>query len=204
MKKLIVITVPFFFQGEADLIARLFENGMERLHLRKPNASIEEMQMLLEEIPPEWHSRIVVHDHFELLPKQGLGGVHLNGRHPSVDKPVSGTVSRSCHSLDELRHYRNLDYLFLSPLFESISKEGYGGGCYSEEELRQATAEGVINNRIIALGGICLETMPLLKNYPFGGYAVLGAVWGKHPEENPDNVIQRFMKLKAWIEQPVL
>lgn len=45
--KLITITVPDFFEGEADAITSLFDAGLEILHLRKPGASYEEMENLL-------------------------------------------------------------------------------------------------------------------------------------------------------------
>lgn len=34
--KLIVITTPQFFEGEAAAVTSLFQNGLEILHLRKP------------------------------------------------------------------------------------------------------------------------------------------------------------------------
>ena len=37
--KLIVITTPQFFEGEAAAVTSLFQNGLEILHLRKPGAS---------------------------------------------------------------------------------------------------------------------------------------------------------------------
>ena len=36
--KLIVITTPQFFEGEAEAVTSLFQNGLEMLHLRKPGA----------------------------------------------------------------------------------------------------------------------------------------------------------------------
>ena len=45
--KLIVITTPQFFEGEAAAVTSLFQNGLEILHLRKPGASAEEMELSL-------------------------------------------------------------------------------------------------------------------------------------------------------------
>ena len=36
MKQLLAITRPDLFPGEASLLTRLFEQGLARLHLRKP------------------------------------------------------------------------------------------------------------------------------------------------------------------------
>ena len=126
MKQLIVITTPYFFQGENTIITGLFETGMQRLHLRKPNGDINAFSQLLKKIPDIYHPKIVLHDCFELVNKYTLGGIHLNRRNNQVPVGFNGTVSRSCHSIEELKQYQKLDYLFLSPIFQSISKEGYG------------------------------------------------------------------------------
>lgn len=64
--KLFVITTPFFFEGESRIIIHLFREGMQRLHLRKPQSDIDKFRLLLDAIPVEYHSRIVLHEHFEL------------------------------------------------------------------------------------------------------------------------------------------
>ena len=126
MMEWIVITSPGFLQGEADFIDRLFGHGLDRLHLRKPGADIGECRRLLDGISREWLPRIVVHDNFGLCREYGLGGVHLNGRNPMAPPNHEGSVSRSCHSLEEISRYKGeCDYLTLSPIFNSISKQGY-------------------------------------------------------------------------------
>lgn len=176
MKKLIAITLPDFFPEEAGIINSLFEAGLERLHVRKPYSDCEALKSLLENIAPENYSRIVLHDHFDLAKELLLGGIHLNRRNSEVLQGFNGTLSRSCHSIAELEE-SPLDYLFLSPVFPSISKSGYGDG-FSLERLKEAAEEGIITKRVYALGGICAGTIPLLRNIPFGGVAVLGALWG--------------------------
>ena len=59
--KLITITQPAFFEGEAEAITSLFDAGLEILHLRKPGASYEDMEQLLNRLPPEYLKRIVTH-----------------------------------------------------------------------------------------------------------------------------------------------
>ncbi len=51
--KLIVITTPQFFEGEAAAVTSLFQNGLEILHLRKPGASAEEMEYFQRQMPKE-------------------------------------------------------------------------------------------------------------------------------------------------------
>lgn len=114
--KLITITVPDFFEGEADAITSLFDAGLEILHLRKPGASYEEMENLLFRLPAGYLERIVVHDHFQLASSWKLKGIHLNGRNPIAPEGFIGHISRSCHSLAEVTKYKSAcDYVFLAP-----------------------------------------------------------------------------------------
>ena len=96
--KLIVITTPYFFEGEGEILTALFQAGMEKLHIRKPQSRKEELRSLLDAVPAEYHSRIVIHDHFELAAEYALAGIHLNSRNQNIPEGFQGSISRSCHS----------------------------------------------------------------------------------------------------------
>lgn len=176
--KLAVITTPTFFGGEEELVRRLFDSGLERLHLRKPGATREELARFLDSLRASDRARIVLHDHFRLCLRYGCAGVHLNSRNPSLPAELEGvSVSRSCHSLEELEAWKeSCNYLFLSPIYDSISKEGYGSA-FPREELEKARESGLLDSRVYALGGVSLEHIDELRGLGFGGVAVLGALW---------------------------
>ncbi len=190
----IVITSPGFLQGEADFIDRLFNHGLDRLHLRKPGADIGECRRLLDGISREWLPRIVVHDNFGLCREYGLGGVHLNGRNPMAPPNHEGSVSRSCHSLEEISRYKGeCDYLTLSPIFNSISKQGYMAA-FEPEQLAAARDSGLIDSRVMALGGVTLENIPRVKELGFGGVAILGDVWQRMADGSVDEYLASLRK----------
>lgn len=190
----IVITSPGFLQGEADFIDRLFGHGLDRLHLRKPGADIGECRRLLDGISREWLPRIVVHDNFGLCREYGLGGVHLNGRNPMAPPNHDGSVSRSCHSLEEISRYKGeCDYLTLSPIFNSISKQGYMAA-FGPGQLAAARDSGLIDRRVIALGGVTLENIPRVKELGFGGVAILGDVWLRMADGSVDEYLASLRK----------
>lgn len=173
----IVITLPEFIAGEADAIVRLFQSGLERLHLRKPESTEAEYRDLLRQIPSCYHSRIVLHDHFSLLDEFSLCGVHLNRRNPVAPEGWTGHVSCSCHSLEEVRQRKPLcDYVSLSPIYDSISKEGYSSA-FSRDELLAAREAGVIDGKVMALGGITTDRLEEVETLGFGGVMVLGDAW---------------------------
>lgn len=190
----IVITSPGFLQGEADFIDKLFGHGLDRLHLRKPGADIGECRRLLDGISREWLPRIVVHDNFGLCREYGLGGVHLNGRNPMAPPNHEGSVSRSCHSLEEISRYKGeCDYLTLSPIFNSISKQGYMAA-FEPEQLAAARDSGLIDSRVIALGGVTLENIPRVRELGFGGVAILGDVWQRMADGSVDEYLASLRK----------
>ena len=190
----IVITSPGFLQGEADFIDRLFGHGLDRLHLRKPGAEIGECRRLLDGISREWLPRIVVHDNFGLCREYGLGGVHLNGRNPMAPPNHEGSVSRSCHSLEEISRYKGeCDYLTLSPIFNSISKQGYMAA-FEPEQLAAARDSGLIDSRVMALGGVTLENIPRVRELGFGGVAILGDVWQRMADGSVDEYLASLRK----------
>ncbi len=197
--KLIVITMPCFFPGEGEILTVLLEAGLERLHLRKPGCTQAELRALLDAIPSVYHPQLVLHEHFDLTDIYNVGGIHLNRRNPEKTAHFGGSVSRSCHSIDELKEGDGLDYQFLSPIFASISKIGYGNG-FPPETLQEASDAGIINEQVFALGGISADTLPKLRPYAFGGVVVLGALWGERPSITEKNfIIERYKLLSNMI-----
>jgi thiamine-phosphate pyrophosphorylase len=183
VKRLIVITSESEYPDEAKAIEMLLFEGAYRVHIRKPLWSVERMRALIADIAPEWRNRLVIHSAFSLVDEFNLGGVHLNSRSPLVPDGYRGGVSCSCHSITELREKSDsVDYCTLSPIFNSISKRGYMSG-FSERELMEAKAEGVINERVFALGGVTPDSLPQLWRYGFGGACVLGYIWGDNNRE---------------------
>ena len=176
--KTVVITLPTFHEGEAATIAEMLRNGRADLvHLRKPGCSPEEMEQLIRSIPSDLHSRLVLHDHFSLAAHYGLYGVHLNARNPMPPQGWSGSVSRSCHSLDEVRQWKSrCHYVSLSPIYDSISKQGYRAA-FTREELLKAAQDGIIDNKVYALGGVTFSRLKEIKALGFGGAMILGDAW---------------------------
>ena len=74
--KIVLMTTPFFFVEESQILTALFDEGLELLHLRKPDTEPVFSERLLSLIPESYHRRIVTHDHFYFKNESGLRGVH--------------------------------------------------------------------------------------------------------------------------------
>ncbi len=173
----IAITPENILADEPAMISEILDSGWDMVHLRHPGASLRDMRNLIEAIPQRHHGRLRLHGHFELLNSFKLGGIHLNRRCPHVPDNYNGPHSRSCHTIDEVRDSAGCDYVTLSPIFDSISKEGYKAS-FTEKELEgiDKTATSDVNMKVIALGGITPERVPQVMNLGFSGFAVLGAL----------------------------
>lgn len=198
--RFIVITDPNFIPDEAELIVRLFDAGLDTLHLRKPGSAEADCAALIERIPDSLLRRIVTHDHFGLCAAYGLQGVHLNSRNPQPPAlPQGATVSASCHSLAEAESRKaQLDYVTLSPVFNSISKQGYQSA-YTAGQLSQAAASGTIDSRVVALGGITIGRIAQLREWHFGGAAFLGDVWSH--ADDPRLFSRHAQELRAALNE---
>lgn len=175
--KLIAITKPDFYDDEAAFIKRLFESGFDIVHLRKPNSDIDSCRNILNELSSEERSRIVVHDYPELYYEFSLKGIHINKNIVKYPEGYQGFKTRSCHSLEEVKLYKDdFDYVFLSPIFDSISKQGYKSA-FTEDELRRASEESIIDEKVVALGGVTYDRISLLKDLGFGGAAMMGGAF---------------------------
>lgn len=161
-------------------VRAILDAGWDRVHLRHPSAQLADMRRLIERIPQRYHQRLVVHGHFELVNSFNLGGLHLNRRCPTPPALYRGPLSRSCHSISEAADSKGMTYVTLSPIFDSISKEGYGRR-FTDSELRQLDG---VTTPVIALGGVTARLIPALRDYNFSGFAMLGALpWDGSPED---------------------
>lgn len=193
MMKTVVITDTHFSDNEAEMIRIILSEGIDRVHIRKPGSPESDFRRLIEAVPERFYPAITLQDHVGLAVGYGIGGVHLNSRNPSVPAGFKGKVSRSCHSLEEVARCREEDYLFLSPIYDSISKNGYRSA-FTENSLSES--DGIIGPRVYALGGVRPENLPELERYGFGGAAFLGYVW---KDATPENIVLRIREIRKFI-----
>lgn len=169
--KLIAITREVVEIDESCRICNLIDAGFDYVHIRKPALQKNEMQQFIESIPARYYNRLKLHDHFDLADKYDLAGIHLNSRNRTAPTGFQKHVSKSCHAIEELRDIDRFEYVFLSPIFDSISKQGYKAR-FSKNELENSS--NLISEKVMALGGVADKHIPYLQKIGFGGCALLG------------------------------
>lgn len=202
--RLIVLAAPSDMPKEQELVNSLFDNGLEHFHLRKNYATEKQTEDFLIRINPKFMNRISLHQHFKLAQKFNVGGLHLKEeyfdqleeaelndliQHATLKKL---RISLSLHSVEKLKEVKaRFNYIFLSPVFPSISKKGYS----STENLIKLPAN--INQEIIALGGINEERLPELSGKGFSGAGILGAIWEEFEVDSEvQNAVSRYQKIR--------
>jgi thiamine-phosphate pyrophosphorylase len=195
---------------EPQIVTRLFEQGLETFHLRKPRYSTKEMTEYIEKIPVQFHSRIVIHSHHTLALKFNLKGIHLTRTHIRrkyrlwfnlklihVLRPKV-TISTSFRKLASLYEEENTySYVFLSPVFDTISGNFQAG--YNEYSLKSAIQKTPFT--IIARGGVDELKIDKVREVGFAGLILNSSLWkASDPVQFFTKVLDEFRRLEITVE----
>ena len=188
---MIVITNPTPITNEISTIHSLFENGLELLHIRKPDFSEDEMRSYLSEIELKYYNRLVLHQHHQLAETFEIKRIHFNEKRRTETQKESlknwkesgFTLSTSIHKMEDFEKLSNtFDYAIFGPVFDSISKANYASNLDFEKELNQRKNK---KTKLIALGGITFDKIKTALEYGFDDVALLGSIWNSNnPLEN--------------------
>lgn len=196
--KLIIMTKATFFVEEDKILTTLFEEGLENLHLYKPGSEPVYSERLLTLLPEDYYKRITVHDHFYLKEEFRLHGIHLNNPDDSLPFGYKGNLSMTCHRLEELKEAKKRSsYVFLRNILDSQGEPNEKQS-FTEEQLRLAARQGLIDKHVYALSGINLDNIKRMKDLGFGGVVISTDLWERfniHQEQDYKELIAHFQKL---------
>jgi thiamine-phosphate pyrophosphorylase len=205
--KLIVITNSTSIENEHEIIERMFRHGLKYLHVRKPKYSRDKMLKYLKGFSSKYLDRIIIHSHHSLALSLGLKGIHLTEKHRKDKFGVwkkfnlfrlrkrKLQITTSYHKIKDLTASGDkYDYVFLSPIFESISKEDYQPN-YTLGKIYDTLHHSKVN--VIALGGIDNEKIDTCFETRFSGVALSGYIWqSEDPVKNFDIIKELCDKYK--------
>ncbi|ABG57538.1 thiamine-phosphate diphosphorylase [Cytophaga hutchinsonii ATCC 33406] len=176
-----VITPETNHPKEGGILSALVSIYNCTIHIRKPRFTADQYKKYLHD-HNQLLSHFVLHEHHSLAKEFPVMGVHLKELdriNPAQVHPDIKIISTSIHSIADAGNLSHpFEYIFYSPLFQSISKENYGTN-NSLADLKKTVSElkeqtGI---PIIGLGGIYEANIDLVKKSGFDGAALLGAVW---------------------------
>jgi thiamine-phosphate pyrophosphorylase len=168
-------------QCRDDLESRaiaLFKGGCRWMSLREKDLAPDVRLRLLERlkaIGADFGATVGVHGDIAAAAHCGAA-LHLPAGADAAKARASlgDTIllGQSCHSIADIKAAAGVDYVTLSPVFGSASKPGYGPAL---GPAGLASAAGASRTPILALGGVTLSTLPLLKGTGISGVAIMGA-----------------------------
>lgn len=188
---IIVITPEESVENETEIINELFQEGLDLLHIRKPFINSEEMAGFIQKINQEFHHQLVLHSYYELAENFNISRLHFR----EIDRQnnlftafTSKTISTSVHDIEIFNELNeDWEYSFISPVFPSISKKGYGENTNTLNDIKKRRNSDV---KLIALGGIDENNIHNVLDSNIDGVALLGAIW-----ESKES-IQNFKKCR--------
>ena len=199
--KLIIQTLPTYFVEEDKIITALFEEGMDVLHINKPESEPLYMERLLSLLPTKVYGKIVIHQNYYLMKEHDLKGIHIDNPNVPVPDGFKRHISRSTNKISDLKSFKKeCDYVMLHSLFDSLHDEVKAS--LTIEEMQEARRAGLIDKHVYALGGMSLENVHQAKDMGFGGVVICGDLWNRFSiqhEINFHELISHFKKLKKAI-----
>ncbi len=196
--KLIIMTQPTYFVEEDKILSALFEEGLDLLHINKPEAEPLYAERLLTLLPKSAYSHISVHQHYYLKEEYDLRGIHIDDPRQPVPDGFRRHISRSTPNIGDLKEMKKkCEYVMLHSLFDSLHDSVRAS--LTVEQMEEAHRRGLIDKKVYALGGMSLESIPLAKDLGFGGVVICGDLWNRfsiHHEVNFHDIIEHFKKLR--------
>ena len=124
-----------------------------------------------------------------------LKGLHFKEKDRSekvkVIKNDNFSYSTSFHKIEESIENSFFDYCFLSPIFDSISKQNYQS--YLEKKIVKKELKNR-QSKIFALGGVTYEKIDEVLEMGFDGIGILGSFWNLATTKERISYLEKICK----------
>ena len=190
----ILISSPEIVHNEIITIKSFLRKEDNLFHLRRYFSFEEEVVSFLSSFTQEERKQIVLNHHHFLASEFGINRLHFSEKDrieigdEKLEKlhSLGFILSTSVHTVEDFEKLTSVfEYAFLSPVFDSISKENYKAVSFDVANIRR-------DIKLIALGGVTFENYNDALNLGFDGVAFLGGVWN---QENPLTCVDQLISL---------
>ena len=190
----ILLSSPYIIHKEIITVKSFLREDDNIFHLRRYKFSEEDVATFLSSFSEEERKQIVLNHHHFLASEFGINRLHFSEKDrieigdEKIEKlhSLGFILSTSVHTVDDFQKLNSVfQYAFLSPVFDSISKENYKAVIFDLANIRK-------DIKLIALGGVTIENFNEALNLGFDGVAFLGGVWN---QENPLTYVNQLISL---------
>ena len=200
--QLVLFTSNDKFRSEIYIVIKMLENGLETLHIKKPNFSKKQMTAYINQIPEKYHRKLIIHSFYSLIFKYNLKGIHISKKFRTKTAQFKTLlfllrffnkkkhISCSCHSIEQLLEIPKFySYVLLTPVFNHHEMNAK----FSKNTLENIIPQ--VNFDVYASGGINLENMHELESIGFKGVSLMGSIWFNDDKQPLANFIDSKNKL---------
>ena len=198
----ILYTSPNETPNEIEIIAQIFDLGLDFLYIRKPDLDDFSLVDFVEKIPEKyWHkcisTSLIITKEFD------LGGYHFTRdiitKNANYNQKVlewlhskNKISSVSAHNINDIKNYADVfKHIIVSPVVNSISKPNYPSNWNKEELEKIAEYKTTFSNcQLFAVGGVNVSNINEIKSLKFDGVGILGALWSQ-----PEHAVANFQKI---------
>lgn len=185
--KIISITNPYSLKHEVNIINELFEQGLYKLHLRKPDFEKQEMINFIESINPQYHKRLVLHQYYSLTKVFDIDSIHVP--YEDLKSRISSFIintfalshDKEIHKSTTFSHYKSLygnaggaEDVILGPIYTKAADDIFNP-CMTLENLSLALKK--TDKVVYALGGVSSSNALEMQNLGFSGIVLQSAIW---------------------------
>lgn len=188
-----LFTNPEEIQNEAEILHQMAELSIDYIVLRKPLNDTDYLLAFTEQLSPLVLSKLIVSD-IEVFNQFKVKGFHfsrtfIKNKTITVLQNLKNSIQQnnqissiSCHNIQTLETLDNdYDLVFISPVFNSISKENEPSR-WDIDELKTFLIKPKTKTNFLALGGVNFENIKKIKETGFDGVGILGYIWTKEGE----------------------
>ncbi len=175
-----------------DIICSFLKNSDTLFHLRRYDWEEGQVAEFLSQFTKEELKKVVLNHHHFLATEFGINRLHFSEQdRKEIDEEklqrfadARFILSTSVHELETFNKLpASFTYSFLSPVFDSISKEEYKAVKFDLSHRRK-------DIQLIGLGGITKDNYKNVFEMGFDGVAFLGGVWSESKPSEIINIIK--------------
>ena len=201
-----LVANPTQIENEWDILTELFEAGLEKFYLRRPNLRLRKYEECLNNIPERFWERVVLHEHFTIMYDYPFKEIHLKTKERKafqnkerykklVNEAHRANIkcSTSVHNFSELKDLDGtIGSIWVSPVFDSISNPSHKADFDWILGLKNYTSK----SKVVAIGGIHENNIGALNRQSFYEAALLGSIW-----KRPKSAIENFKLMQKSCKQ---
>lgn len=203
----ILMTNPYSVNFELNTINTLFEKGLDRLIISKPEFDTKDLEKYILHINDKYHNKLILIDELALAEKYKVAGILISKE--QINKLFYKTIflnpflkrNKKIEVYQKIKTVKEMDKIdkcinrvLIYPTFVEHYKQNIIQFFDSNSLLERKNK----NILVFAMGGVTPARLPEIHKYDFDGYVMHSTIWRN---SLPLERFQEFLDFKAGDEK---